>query len=78
LAWIWGVVFLATAAGCAHYPVNQPLSQADPQKGYRARNIIDSENDDRLLLLLTFSGGGTRAVTRSRRTRSFSSRRTWN
>lgn len=23
------------AGGCAHYPVNQPLKQVDPQGGYR-------------------------------------------
>ena len=62
LAWICGIIFIIVAAGCAHYPVNQPLRQADPQAGYRGRNLIDPDNDDQLLLLLTFSGGGTRAA----------------
>ncbi len=62
LPWIFGIIFLAVAAGCAHYPVNQPLGRADPQAGYRGRNLADPEKDDQLLLLLTFSGGGTRAA----------------
>jgi NTE family protein len=60
--WIWGVILFATVAGCAHYPVNQAVKQVDPQGGYRGRNLIDPANDDQLLLMLTFSGGGTRAA----------------
>ena len=51
------------AAGCAHYPVNKPLDRLDPEGGYRGRNRQPVENnDDSLLLFLTFSGGGTRAA----------------
>jgi NTE family protein len=57
-----GVLFLVLAAGCAHYPLNQPLKQVDPEGGYRGKNLIDPENDDQLLVLLSFSGGGTRAA----------------
>ncbi len=60
--WISGVILLAAVAGCAHYPVNQAVRQVDPQGGYRGKNLIDPANDDQLLLLLTFSGGGTRAA----------------
>lgn len=60
--WICGIIFLAAVAGCAHYPVNQAVRQVDPQGGYRGRNLIDHANDDQLLLMLTFSGGGTRAA----------------
>jgi NTE family protein len=56
------IIFLAAVAGCANYPVNQSLSHTDPQAGYRGRNLINPENDDQLLLLLSFSGGGTRAA----------------
>ena len=62
LSWLYGIIFLVALAGCAHYPINQPLRQADLETGYRGRNLIDPENDDQLLLLLTFSGGGTRAA----------------
>lgn len=60
--WIWGIIILAAMAGCAHYPVNQAVRQVDPQGGYRGRNLIDPANDDQMLLMLTFSGGGTRAA----------------
>jgi NTE family protein len=60
--WVCGIILLVAVAGCAHYPVNPPLRQADPQGGYRGRNLISTESDDQLLLLLTFSGGGTRAA----------------
>ncbi len=62
LLWLFSVFFLLLAQACAHYPVNQPLKQWDPQTGYRGRNLISPDNDDELLLLLTFSGGGTRAA----------------
>jgi NTE family protein len=51
--------------GCAHYPVNQPLKQVDPQSGYRGQYMRQSGNSENLLLLLTFSGGGTRAAALS-------------
>jgi hypothetical protein len=60
-SWRCGIVFLVSALGCAHYPVNQPLRHYDPQAGYRASNLSAVENNDQLLLL-TFSGGGTRAA----------------
>ncbi len=53
------------AAGCAHYPVNQPLKQVDPQSGYRGKYMGTPGNSENLLLYLTFSGGGTRAAALS-------------
>ena len=60
LVWIALVVI-----GCAHYPVNQPLNQVDPQGGYRARFAGSPGNSENLALYLTFSGGGTRAAALS-------------
>ncbi|MCU0589100.1 MAG: patatin-like phospholipase family protein [Syntrophobacteraceae bacterium] len=60
--WVCGAALIAIAAGCAHYPINQPLKQWDPQVGYRGGNLIDPDRDEELLLLLSFSGGGTRAA----------------
>src|SRR5512136_1074701 len=51
------------AVGCAHYPVNQPIKEYRPGTGYRFSQVKPPENSDSLLLLLTFSGGGTRAAT---------------
>ena len=56
------VAALVVAAGCAHYPVNDPLARHDPAAGYRVENLPDAENSGSLLVVLTFSGGGTRAA----------------
>jgi NTE family protein len=50
------------AGGCASYPVNQSLDQYSLDKGYRARHMEVPDSSDKLLLVLTFSGGGTRAA----------------
>jgi len=50
------------SAGCAHYPINEPLKQYDPNSGYRAKFIHTPSKSDELQLYLTFSGGGIRAA----------------
>lgn len=50
------------AVGCAHYPVNAPLKQVDVGKGYRFHESSSQTNSSELLLMLAFSGGGTRAA----------------
>ena len=62
--YLW-VTILAAAlvvAGCAHYPVNQPITKPDPDSGYRAPLMGTPGNSEHVLLYLTFSGGGTRAA----------------
>ncbi len=49
-------------AGCAHYPVNARLDRHDPGYGYRFANLSSADNSDSLLVVVTFSGGGTRAA----------------
>jgi NTE family protein len=57
------VIWIAMVAiGCAHYPINQPVKEVDPQGGYRAKVMGVPGNSKNLLLYLTFSGGGTRAA----------------
>ena len=56
---------MSTVAGCssfAHYSVNAPLEKFDSEYGYIAPNIQQEGNSDELLLILSFSGGGTRAA----------------
>jgi NTE family protein len=51
--------------GCSHfghYPVNQPLNKYEPGYGYIAQNMGSPDNSEELLLILSFSGGGTRAA----------------
>jgi len=56
------LVVLALLAGCAHYPVNPPLGSFEPEAGYRFCNCASPGNSDGLFVILTFSGGGTRAA----------------
>jgi NTE family protein len=58
-------VGLTLIAGCAHYPVNAPLTQYDPDGGYRYRALSRGDNSDGLFVVLAFSGGGHRAAALS-------------
>ena len=51
-------------SGCATtYPANPPLQQSDPTAGYEYANVAEaSGKNSEVLLLLAFSGGGTRAA----------------
>ncbi len=51
--------------GCATYPINPPLVRHDPKPGYRFENLAGQENSESLFVVLTFSGGGTRAAALS-------------
>jgi len=51
--------------GCTHfghYPVNEPLKEYKSGYGYVPQNIVSPDNSEELLLILSFSGGGTRAA----------------
>jgi NTE family protein len=55
----------ALATGCSHfghYPVNAPLEKYTPGYGYIAKNMGTAGNSEDLMLVLSFSGGGTRAA----------------
>src|SRR6059058_1162952 len=53
---------LVTLGGCATRPVNPPIMQVDPNTGYtfqtRQKHFKSQDN----LVILAFSGGGTRAA----------------
>lgn len=53
------------ASGCAHYPVNARLKAVNPVAGYRFENAAPPTNSDDTMLVLAFSGGGTRAAALS-------------
>jgi NTE family protein len=55
-----GVAMLALG-GCATRPVNPPIAQADPNAGYRFE-ARKAAGETRNLVILAFSGGGTRAA----------------
>ena len=54
-------------AGCASRPINERLTQYDPNAGYRPYVLIPKRvnNDPHTLFILAFSGGGTRAAALS-------------
>jgi NTE family protein len=60
----WLVVLLGIV-GCS-YPANPKLTQYNPQVGYRYKNLKAAPgNSESLFVVLTFSGGGTRAAALS-------------
>jgi hypothetical protein len=52
LTHLWALLVIAVffASGCAHYPVNQPLKQIDPQGGYRGKYMGAPGNSENLLV----------------------------
>ena len=59
-------IFAALMAACtAHYTVNNNITNVEPVKRYSLQFQAGSEKSDELLLILTFSGGGTRAAALS-------------
>jgi NTE family protein len=60
------VTLLAALAGCTRFRAsNQPLAHWDPTYGYRPPNVLPHRAGGNVLLLLAFSGGGTRAAALS-------------
>jgi NTE family protein len=60
--WCFAAVALALLAGCASRPINPPIARADPTKGYRFESRMAHRQDKDNLVILAFSGGGTRAA----------------
>ena len=57
------LVLAMLLGGCATRPVNPPITQTDPRTGYRleTRQAVSTNSKDNLVIL-AFSGGGTRAA----------------
>jgi NTE family protein len=62
---VFAAVCVMVLASCATYPVNPQLAQYNPNSGYRFENLKAPGNSDSLFVILTFSGGGTRAAALS-------------
>jgi NTE family protein len=56
------VASIFLAAGCATRPVNPPITQFDRAYGYQSQTRIQMTKDPDNLVILAFSGGGTRAA----------------
>jgi NTE family protein len=53
---------LLALGGCATRPVNPPITHADPAAGYRLATRQANFKNPETLVILAFSGGGTRAA----------------
>jgi NTE family protein len=53
---------LLLLGGCATRPINPPITQANPSTGYRFETRQAHAKDTDNLVILAFSGGGTRAA----------------
>ena len=53
---------LLALGGCATAPVNPPITHADPTAGYRYQTRAHYFQDTEDIVVLAFSGGGTRAA----------------
>lgn len=60
----WSALLVAGTllVGCASPEANVKLARFDRDAGYRFKNLSSPDNSDKLLVILTFSGGGTRAA----------------
>ena len=56
------LVALLALGGCATAPVNPPITHADPKAGYRYQTRTHYFQDKEDIVVLAFSGGGTRAA----------------
>jgi len=58
------LLMLLQLSGCATtYPVNPPLTHIDQAAAYNYQNVVEqSDKGSNVLLMLAFSGGGTRAA----------------
>ncbi|CAB3801244.1 patatin-like phospholipase family protein [Pararobbsia alpina] len=60
---LWLVLaLLLLVGGCASRPINRPITHADPNSGYRLVTRPQYLTADENLVILAFSGGGTRAA----------------
>ena len=63
LRWVrLGWLVLLVLAGCATRPVNAPIEEFSPNKGYQFQTRRQDFKDRENLVIAAFSGGGTRAA----------------
>lgn len=56
------LALLVLVGACASFPENPPLAHYDKNAGYRFARLAHPDNSDSLFVIVTFSGGGTRAA----------------
>lgn len=58
----WLLAVLLLLGGCATRPINPPITHVDADRGYMLQTRQDHFKDPENLVILAFSGGGTRAA----------------
>lgn len=56
------LAWLCLVGGCATRPINPPITEITPGQGYQYQTRIQAAKDPENLVILAFSGGGTRAA----------------
>ena len=57
------IVLIFFLVGCtAHYPVNEAITAIDKTGGYRLTEDKPTDRASDLIVMIAFSGGGTRAA----------------
>lgn len=56
------LALLFLVGACASFPENPPLAHYEKDAGYRFANLAHPHNSDSLFVIVSFSGGGTRAA----------------
>ena len=56
------IAAVGALGGCATAPINPPITHADPNAGYRFETREQYARNKEDLVVLAFSGGGTRAA----------------
>lgn len=56
------LAFVLLLQACASRPINPPITQVEPSTGYRYQTRQQNFKDTQNLVILAFSGGGTRAA----------------
>jgi len=63
---VWLVMWFALyLSACASFPPTNKIEEINQGKGYRYANLDHQQNREDLFVILTFSGGGTRAAALS-------------
>lgn len=65
LRFIFLTCMLLLLSACATFPSNSALKEYDKDTGYRYKLLDATDNSEDLFVILTFSGGGTRAAALS-------------
>ncbi|HEY3178793.1 MAG TPA: patatin-like phospholipase family protein [Casimicrobiaceae bacterium] len=62
ISWLLALSTLLLLGGCATRPVNPRITEFVPNRGYQYQTRVKHSKDPQNLVILAFSGGGTRAA----------------